>query len=68
MEQTIIKSLKGKTRVLVTHSVQHLPLADWIYVMNEGKIEQQGTYDQIKDTELVQKFNELQEIAQEDTL
>ena len=33
MRDTIYKSLKNKTRVLVTHSVQHLPYADWIYVI-----------------------------------
>jgi len=32
---------------LVTHQLQYLPDADKIYVLDEGKISQQGTYNQI---------------------
>ncbi|XP_066255286.1 ATP-binding cassette subfamily C member 4-like [Euwallacea similis] len=39
--------LKGKTRVLVTHQVQFLKGADLIVVMNNGKIERMGTYEEL---------------------
>ena len=35
--------LKGKTRVLVTHAVDFVHLADKIVIMKEGKIEAQGS-------------------------
>ncbi|KAK4055919.1 hypothetical protein OIO90_003176 [Microbotryomycetes sp. JL221] len=39
--------LKHKTRILVTHALHVLPLADWIVVMDNGVIAEQGTYDQL---------------------
>ena len=36
--------LKAKTRVLVTHSVSVLPLADRIVVLDEGRVQEEGTY------------------------
>lgn len=37
--------LAGKTRVLVTHSLHALPKMDYIYIMDQGKIVAQGTYN-----------------------
>ncbi|XP_053388123.1 multidrug resistance-associated protein 1-like isoform X2 [Mercenaria mercenaria] len=39
--------LKNKTRILVTHTIHWLPLVDNIIVMNEGKISECGTYDEL---------------------
>ena len=36
--------LKEKARILVTHAVKFLPQTDWIAVMREGSIAEQGTY------------------------
>ena len=36
--------LAGKTRVLVTHALHVLDKTDYIYVMDEGAIVEQGTY------------------------
>lgn len=36
--------LKGKTRILVTHGLQWLPHVDRIYVMDDGRIKETGTY------------------------
>lgn len=36
--------LAGKTRVLVTHALHVLDKADYIYVMDNGLIVEQGTY------------------------
>ncbi|KAI9344793.1 P-loop containing nucleoside triphosphate hydrolase protein, partial [Zopfochytrium polystomum] len=36
--------LRSKTRLLVTHQLQYLPMADEIIVLHEGKIVEQGTF------------------------
>lgn len=36
--------LAGKTRILVTHALHVLPQTDYIYVMENGVIAEQGTY------------------------
>uniref|UniRef100_A0A803YMJ9 Multidrug resistance-associated protein 1-like n=1 Tax=Meleagris gallopavo TaxID=9103 RepID=A0A803YMJ9_MELGA len=55
--------LKSKTRVLVTHNLTLLPHADLIIVMEEGKISEMGSYQELiskraKFVELIQVFSE----------
>ncbi|XP_029434086.1 multidrug resistance-associated protein 1-like [Rhinatrema bivittatum] len=49
--------LKGKTRVLVTHSLTVLPEADLIIVMEGGRVAQMGTYEELLHQQ--QNFKEL---------
>jgi ABC-type bacteriocin/lantibiotic exporter with double-glycine peptidase domain len=37
--------LAKKTRILVTHALHVLDKTDYIYVMDEGKVIEEGTYD-----------------------
>ncbi|XP_059156862.1 ATP-binding cassette sub-family C member 4-like isoform X7 [Physella acuta] len=46
-EKCIIGYLKKKPKILVTHQVQFLPVADTIYILKEGKINSQGSYDEL---------------------
>ncbi|NXN93457.1 MRP1 protein, partial [Rhinopomastus cyanomelas] len=39
--------LKNKTRLLVTHAVNHLPQADTILVMSDGEISEMGSYQEL---------------------
>ena len=39
--------LAKKTRVLVTHGITYLPKTDHIIVMKEGKVSEQGSYDEL---------------------
>lgn len=39
--------LAGKTRVLVTHSAKYLPQMDRIFVMKDGRISEQGNYQEL---------------------
>ena len=39
--------LKGKTRLLVTHSAKYLPQMDRIFVMKDGRISEQGNYHEL---------------------
>ncbi|KAM6095067.1 multidrug resistance-associated protein 1-like isoform 9-T9 [Chlamydotis macqueenii] len=54
--------LKSKTRILVTHNLTLLPHTDLIIVMEEGRIVQMGTYQELTSkkanfTELIQVFS-----------
>lgn len=46
-EECIVKYLKGKTRVLVTHQLQYLPNVDRIIVLKDGRIEADGSYNEL---------------------
>ncbi|RUS82077.1 hypothetical protein EGW08_010154, partial [Elysia chlorotica] len=39
--------IRGKTRVMVTHGVHWLPLVDSIIVMDQGRITEAGTYEEL---------------------
>ncbi|KAF5342067.1 hypothetical protein D9611_001575 [Ephemerocybe angulata] len=50
-------SLQGKTRILVTHTLHFLPQVDYIYAVSEGRIVEQGTYEELMGTgEAFSKF------------
>ncbi|PSN42283.1 Multidrug resistance-associated protein 4 [Blattella germanica] len=42
--ECICSYLEYKTRILVTHQLQYLHDADWIVILNDGKVEVQGTF------------------------
>lgn len=42
------------TRILVTHQVHFLKDADWVIVMDKGKVLRQGTYNDVMDIDLEQ--------------
>ena len=46
-ENCISGCLKNKTRVLVTHQLQVLSKVDYIYVMKDGKIQEEGSFDDL---------------------
>ncbi|KIL59921.1 hypothetical protein M378DRAFT_26751 [Amanita muscaria Koide BX008] len=41
----------GKTRILVTHALHFLPLVDYIYVVANGRVAEDGTYADLMATE-----------------
>ncbi|KAF9233986.1 P-loop containing nucleoside triphosphate hydrolase protein [Melanogaster broomeanus] len=56
----IKKALRGKTRVLVTHQLQYLNQVDHIIVFSEGRIVEQGSFE-----ELVSRSGELTRLLSE---
>ena len=52
MESTIMNCLKNDTVIITTHAIQYANLADRIIIMDEGRIVSDGTYDQVKHSEL----------------
>jgi ATP-binding cassette, subfamily C (CFTR/MRP), member 1 len=47
LEECICGLMAKKTRILVTHQLHVLPRADRIFCMHQGKIVEQGTYDEL---------------------
>ena len=41
--------LKEKTRILVTHAIDFLHLADKVVIMDDGKINASGSFESLKD-------------------
>lgn len=51
MKNVLNGMLKDKTRILVTHSIDFLHMADKIVMMDKGQITAQGTYDELMENE-----------------
>ena len=60
--------LKEKTRVLVTHAVDFVHLADKIVIMNEGKIIAQGSYSELEDHPYMKQIQDIKEEAKMEEL
>ncbi|KAJ8931068.1 hypothetical protein NQ314_016097, partial [Rhamnusium bicolor] len=60
-EECLKKYLKHKTRILVTHQLQFLKEADLIIVMNNGKIDLLGTFNDLTQSTLHNINNTLHE-------
>ncbi|KRT79020.1 ABC transporter ATP-binding protein [Oryctes borbonicus] len=51
-DECIVKYLKGKTRILVTHQLQFLKQVDQIIIIDNGQIEKVGSFEELSENEL----------------
>ena len=58
-DQVFCGLMKDSTRILVTHAVEFIHLADNVIILKEGKVEAQGTYEELQNHPYM---NEIQEI------
>ena len=56
MEEAILGYLKGRTRIVTTHALSYLPCFDYIYILDEGEIIDQGTYSYMQTSETFQEI------------
>jgi ABC-type multidrug transport system fused ATPase/permease subunit len=56
MERTILQELADTTRIIITHAIQYTKHADRILVIDEGKIIDQGTYEEVQGCPLFQEL------------
>ena len=61
-QNVILGHLKNKTRVLVTHAIDFIHLADTIFIMEKGRIVKNGTYDELKESPILTKLLEINQI------
>jgi len=59
MKNVLNGVLKDKTRILVTHSIDFLHMADRIIMMDKGKITAQGSFDELMENETFRKLQEI---------
>ncbi|KAK3762198.1 hypothetical protein RRG08_057436 [Elysia crispata] len=64
-EKCIMKYLKDKTRILVTHQIQILPAADKIIILTDGKILSEGTHSELSQSGV--DFSQLLTISEPET-
>lgn len=58
MEEGIIKYLKGRTRIVATHAIAYLKFFDYVYILDEGEIVGEGTYEDVIQTEAYQSIKQ----------
>lgn len=54
--------LKEKTRILVTHAIDYIHLADRIIIMDKGKIVECGPLEDLLDNPIVRKLMEINDL------
>ena len=55
-EDLLLKELAGKTRILVSHCVDYLPVFDKIILLKRGRVVQIGKYSELKRNFFLQKL------------
>lgn len=58
-EQVFVGLMDGKTRILVTHAVDFIHLADHVIIMKNGRIEAQGSYEKLANHPYMKEVQEI---------
>jgi len=59
--------LKEKTRILVTHAIDFVHLADRVVIMKKGKITAQGTYEELQDNDYMKEVMDIHKSHEKET-
>lgn len=63
MKNVVMGCLQDKTRILVTHAIDFVHLADKIIIMDKGQIAGQGTYEELRNNEILIKLIEMNNLG-----
>mmetsp|Transcript_36652 Transcript_36652/g.48120 ORF Transcript_36652/g.48120 Transcript_36652/m.48120 type:complete len:809 (+) Transcript_36652:302-2728(+) len=58
-DQVFVGLMKDKTRVLVTHAVEFIHLADQVVIMKDGRVEAQGSYEELQSHPYMMEVQEI---------
>ena len=59
--------LKHKTRILVTHAIDFIHMADKIVIMEKGRIAAQGTYEELLENPIFKRLQDINKINKDVT-
>ena len=59
LDQVFLGCLASKTRILITHSVDFLPVADRVILVNDGQIILDGSYKDVKNDDYIKALIEI---------
>ena len=62
MKDGICGELKTKTRIIVTNAIQHLKYADTIYIVDNGRLVFNGSFEQIQHNDIYQELLKTTEV------
>ena len=65
-KEVLFGIMKDKTRILATHAVEIVEMADHVIIMKNGKIQAQGSYESIKNDPYlleIQKIHKKNQLA-----
>jgi ABC-type multidrug transport system ATPase subunit len=62
-EKCICGEMSGRIRILVTHQLQYLHRADWLVILKDGHIEEQGSYEELKSKGVLQHDFSMEELT-----
>lgn len=61
MSEGLCSELKHKTRIIATHAIHNLKYADYVYVLDHGKIAFEGTYQEVQQSPIYTEFKQVTE-------
>jgi ABC-type bacteriocin/lantibiotic exporter with double-glycine peptidase domain len=67
MVNVILGHLESKTRILVTHAIDFLPLADKIVLMEYGRIVACGSFQELRNHEKIKALISINKLNQDNT-
>ena len=47
-EEAVLRTVEGKTVLLISHRPSALRAAHWIYVLRNGRVEAEGTWEEVR--------------------
>ena len=59
--------LKDRTRILVTHAIDFVHLADRVVIMKKGKVQAQGTYEELRDNQYMKEVISIHKSHEKET-
>lgn len=67
VQESVAKLVKGRTLIVIAHRLSTIQTADKIFVINDGKLEAEGTHDELlKNSQLYKKMWEAHSASKDD--